>query len=114
MIIEVLPTLNTVEVYSNPVAAPLLLKMEAKSQGFDAYIQNAYVVDTSSTSVDAVLPALPKKGDTVEFVCLGANSLNILRNSHNINKEASDLTIVSGESALLRYLDSTFGWVRFR
>ena len=114
MIVEVSPTLNTVEVYTNPVAAPILLPMEKKTSNFDALIQNSYVVDTSSSAVTATLPSLPKKGDTVDILCIGSNSVTISRNSHKINGGEVDITLSNGQSALLRYLDTDLGFIRLR
>ena len=62
------------------------------------------------------LPATPTLGDEVSFVdyagTFDTNNLTIGRNGHNIQGDASDLTVATERAGFtLVYVDSTQGWL---
>lgn len=113
MSVEVYPNIYNVEVYDSVVYVPTALSLVKISEGTSALVNKAYVADTATGSISLVLPTSVKQGDTVEAVRFGASGLTIDRNGHKINGADSDLTLSDLESARLRYVDATIGWIRF-
>ena len=75
-----------------------------------------YFVDNSSAAGLVRLPASAAIGDTIRIKDyagnFGTNKLTIERNSHKIQRDASDLTVTTeGAAFALVYHNSTNGWL---
>ena len=113
MSVEVYPNIYNVEVYDSVVYVPTALSLVKVNEDTEALANKAYVADTGAGAVVLSLPLSAKLGDSVEAVRFGASALTIDRNGHNINGLDQDLLPGDLESARLRYVDSTIGWIRF-
>ena len=88
----------------------------AKTGNFNAAVNNAYFIDTSSSAVTATLPGSANAGEEIRFLDISGtfdtNNLTVGRNSHKIQGDASDL-VVSTERAgfALVYVNATQGWL---
>ena len=87
-----------------------------KTSGFTAVAGEGYFCDTTSSAFTATLPASATLGDEVSFIdyagTFSTNNLTIGRNSHNIQGDASDLTVAMDRSGFtLVYVDATQGWI---
>ena len=75
-----------------------------------------YFVNTTSGAINMTLPSSASAGDTIAIKdyagTFGSNSLNILRNGHNIQGVANNSEISTNRaSVVLVYIDSTKGWL---
>ena len=75
-----------------------------------------YFVNTTSIAITMTLPASAVRGDEVWIVdyagTFDTNNLTVDRNSHNIQGDASDLTVSTERAGFtLVYVDSTQGWL---
>lgn len=75
-----------------------------------------YFVDTTSGAITMTLPASAVRGDEVWIIdyagTFDTNNLTVGRNSHNIQGDASDLTVSTERAGFtLVYVDSTQGWL---
>lgn len=113
MSVEVYPNIYNVEVYDSVVYVPTALSLVKVNEDTEALANKAYVADTGAGAVVLSLPLSAKLGDSVEVVRFGAGVLTIDRNGHKINGLDQDLLPGDLESARLRYVDSTIGWIRF-
>lgn len=78
--------------------------------------RTTYYVDTAAGAISITLPATPDPGDWVRVVDVadnaGQNGISMLRNGANIQGLAENLLIdISSAQVLLRYINSTSGWV---
>ena len=75
-----------------------------------------YFVNTTSGAITMTLPASAVRGDEVWLVdyagTFDTNNLTVARNSHNIQGDASDLTVSTERAGFtLVYVDATQGWL---
>ena len=75
-----------------------------------------YFVNTTSIAITMTLPISAVRGDEVWIVdyagTFDTNNLTVGRNSHNIQGDASDLTVSTERAGFtLVYVDSTQGWL---
>jgi hypothetical protein len=75
-----------------------------------------YFVNTTSIAITMTLPISAVRGDEVWIVdyagTFDTNNLTVDRNSHNIQGDASDLTVSTERAGFtLVYVDSTQGWL---
>ena len=97
-------------------AAALGAVWESKNANFTAEVRKNYFVDTSSGSINATLPSSGTIGDEIHFLDVSGtfdtNNLTVLRNSHKIQGDASDLTVsVERAGFTLVYYNATQGWL---
>ena len=88
----------------------------AKTSNFNAAVNDAYFVDTSSNVITATLPASANAGEEIRFLDIAGtfdtNNLTVGRNGHNIQGSASDLTVATERAGFaLVYVNATQGWV---
>ena len=79
-------------------------------------VGNGYFVNTTSGAVTMTLPSSAVRGDEVWIVdyagTFDTNNLTVARNSHNIQGDASDLTVSTERAGFtLVYVDATQGWL---
>ena len=79
-------------------------------------VGNGYFVNTTSGAVTMTLPSSAVRGDEVWIVdyagTFDTNNLTVARNSHNIQGDASNLTVSTERAGFtLVYVDSTQGWL---
>lgn len=77
-----------------------------------------YFVDTTAGAITVTLPASAVLGDTVRIIDMSGtfdtNNLTVARNSHNIQRDATDLVVdTEGASFDLIYSNATAGWLIF-
>ena len=87
-----------------------------QSTSFTASAGNQYFIDTSTAAVTLTLPASASIGDEIRVLdsagTFDTNNLTIGRNSHKIQRDASDLTVTTeGAAFALVYHNSTNGWL---
>ena len=87
-----------------------------KTTGFTAAAKEGYFCDTTSAAFTATLPASATIGDFISFIdyagTFDTNNLTVGRNGHNIQGDASDLTVaVERAGFTLVYVDATQGWL---
>ena len=87
-----------------------------KTGAFTAVAGEGYFCNTTSSAFTATLPASASQGDEVSFIdyagTFDTNNLTVGRNSHNIQGDASDLTISTERAGFtLVYVDVTVGWL---
>ena len=75
-----------------------------------------YFVNTSAAAITTTLPASATIGDFISFIdyagTFDTNNLTIARNGHNIQGDATDLTVsVERAGFTLVYVDATQGWL---
>jgi hypothetical protein len=75
-----------------------------------------YFVNTTSGAITMTLPASAVRGDEVWIIdyagTFDTNNLTVGRNGHNIQGDASDLTVSTERAGFtLVYVDSTMGWL---
>jgi len=75
-----------------------------------------YFVNTTSGAITMTLPASAVRGDEVWIIdyagTFDTNNLTVGRNGHNIQGDASDLTVSTERAGFtLVYVDSTQGWL---
>ena len=75
-----------------------------------------YFVNTTSGAITMTLPASAVRGDEVWIIdyagTFDTNNLTVGRNSHNIQGDASDLTVSTERAGFtLVYVDATQGWL---
>ena len=75
-----------------------------------------YFVNTTSIAITMTLPISAVRGDEVWIIdyagTFDTNNLTVDRNSHNIQGDASDLTVSTERAGFtLVYVDSTQGWL---
>ncbi len=75
----------------------------------------AYLVDCSSNTVTATLPASPSQGQRIKFIDLNGaaatNNITIARNGNNINGAASNLTISTNRKTVEILFITGTGWI---
>ena len=87
-----------------------------QSTSFTASAGNQYFIDTSTAAVTLTLPSSAIIGDEIRVLdsagTFDTNNLTIGRNSHKIQRDASDLTVTTeGAAFALVYHNSTNGWL---
>ena len=87
-----------------------------KTTGFTAVAKEGYFCNTNSAAFTATLPASATIGDFISFIdyagTFDTNNLTIGRNGHNIQGDATDLTVsVERAGFTLVYVDATQGWL---
>ena len=87
-----------------------------KTGAFTAVAGEGYFCNTTSSAFTATLPTSASQGDEVSFIdyagTFDTNNLTVGRNSHNIQGDASDLTISTERAGFtLVYVDATVGWL---
>ena len=74
-----------------------------------------YLLDSSSNTVTATLPASPNNGERVKFIDVAGsastNNITIGRNGNNIQGDASDLTVVTDRAAFELMFVTSYGWI---
>ena len=75
-----------------------------------------YFVNTSAAAITTTLPASATIGDFISFIdysgTFDTNNLTVARNGHNIQGDATDLTVsVERAGFTLVYVDATQGWL---
>ena len=88
----------------------------AKTSGFTAAVNTTYMIDTSSGSFTATLPATPSIGSEVGFMdvtsSFDSNPLTLGRNSLKVFNAAADGTLdIKGYAGVLVYTGTTYGWM---
>ena len=86
-----------------------------KTSAYTATVGDKIIVDTSS-AVTITLPASAAIGDEIQIIDgtgnASTNNITIARNGHNIQGDASNLTISTDRAAFgLVYYDTTNGWI---
>ena len=87
-----------------------------QSTSFTASAGNQYFIDTSTAAVTLTLPSSAIIGDEIRVLdsagTFDTNNLTIGRNSHKIQRDASDLTVTTeGAAFALVYHNSDNGWL---
>ena len=87
-----------------------------QSTSFTASAGNQYFIDTSTAAVTLTLPSSAVIGDEIRVLdatgTFDTNNLTVGRNSHKIQRDASDLTVTTeGAAFALVYHNSTNGWL---
>jgi hypothetical protein len=87
-----------------------------KTSGFTAVAKEGYFCNTTSAAFTATLPVSATIGDFISFVdyagTFDTNNLTVARNGHNIQGDASDLTVATERAGFtLVYVDATQGWL---
>ena len=87
-----------------------------KTANFNATVNEAYFVDTTSNTVTATLPASANAGEEIRFLDISGTfdsyNLIVARNGHKIQGDASDLTVSTERAGFsLVYVNSTQGWL---
>ena len=87
-----------------------------QSTSFTASAGNQYFIDTSTAAVTLTLPSSAIIGDEIRVLdsagTFDTNNLTIGRNSHKIQRDASDLTVTTeGAAFALVYHNATNGWL---
>ena len=87
-----------------------------QSTNFTASAGNQYFIDTSGGAFTLTLPSSAIIGDEIRVLdaagTFDTNNLTIGRNSHKIQRDASDLTVTTeGAAFALVYHNSTNGWL---
>ena len=87
-----------------------------QSTSFTASAGNQYFIDTSTAAVTLTLPSSAAIGDEIRVLdatgTFDTNNLTVGRNSHKIQRDASDLTVTTeGAAFALVYHNSTNGWL---
>ncbi len=82
----------------------------------NAVAGNGYFVNTTSAAFTITLPTSATIGDFISFIdyagTFDTNNLTIGRNGHNIQGDASDLTVATERAGFtLVYVDATQGWL---
>ena len=82
----------------------------------NAVAGNGYFVNTTSAAFTITLPTSASIGDFISFIdyagTFDTNNLTIGRNGHNIQGDASDLTVATERAGFtLVYVDATQGWL---
>ena len=76
---------------------------------------NSNLLDSSSNTVTATLPASPNNGERVKFIDVAGsastNNITIGRNGNNIQGDASDLTVVTDRAAFELMFVTSYGWI---
>jgi len=74
-----------------------------------------YLLDSSSNTVTATLPASPNNGERVKFIDVAGsastNNITIGRNGNNIQGSASDLTVTTNRAAFELMFVTSYGWI---
>tara|TARA_B100000700_G_scaffold188723_1_gene207970 strand:+ start:452 stop:1165 length:714 start_codon:yes stop_codon:yes gene_type:complete len=101
----------TIDAHNTPI-----WNTSTQSTSFTASAGNQYFIDTSSTAVTLTLPSSAIIGDEIRVLdasgTFDTNNLTIARNSHKIQRDASDLTVTTeGAGFALVYHNSTNGWL---
>ena len=116
---QVLPVASTTLIYSDGTNVKIGLRRKGyitTTGTYTAVADDQVLVDTSSSSVTVNLPASPSIGNEVQFIdsknFFGSINLTVGRNSHNIQGDASDLTVSTERAGFtLVYVDATQGWL---
>ena len=87
-----------------------------QSTSFTASAGNQYFIDTSTAAVTLTLPSSAVIGDEIRVLdaagTFDTNNLTVGRNSHKIQRDASDLTVTTeGAAFALVYHNATNGWL---
>jgi len=95
--------------------AAAIPQWQIKTAAFNAVANGAYMVNTTSASITATLPATPATNDVVRSAdyagTFAINNLTVARNGKKIMGLAEDLTISTNNvSLVLTYIDATQGW----
>ena len=82
----------------------------------NAVAGNGYFVNTTTAAFTITLPTSASIGDFISFIdyagTFDTNNLTIGRNGHNIQGDASDLTVATERAGFtLVYVDATQGWL---
>jgi len=81
-----------------------------KTSAYTALVGDQIIVNSSS-AVTITLPASASAGNTVVVKATGGGTVTLGRNSQNINSQAADGTLFSGNSVQLVYVDGTIGFL---
>ena len=81
-----------------------------KTSAYTALVGDQIIVNSSS-AVTITLPASASAGNTVVVKATGGGTVTLGRNSQNINSQAADATLFSGNSVQLVYVDGTIGFL---
>tara|TARA_R100001129_G_scaffold71686_1_gene48714 strand:- start:1506 stop:4235 length:2730 start_codon:yes stop_codon:yes gene_type:complete len=89
---------------------------QEKTSSFTTESNKNYFVDTASGAVTATLPSSATIGNEIRFLDVSGtfdtNNLIVARNGHNIQGDASDLTVSTERAGFaLVYYNSTQGWL---
>ena len=101
----------TIDAHNTPI-----WNTSTQSTNFTASAGNQYFIDTSTAAVTLTLPSSAVIGDEIRVLdatgTFDTNNLTIGRNSHKIQRDASDLTVTTeGAAFALVYHNSTNGWL---
>ena len=101
----------TIDAHNTPI-----WNTSTQSTNFTASAGNQYFIDTSTPAVTLTLPSSAVIGDEIRVLdatgTFDTNNLTVGRNSHKIQRDASDLTVTTeGAAFALVYHNSTNGWL---
>ena len=101
----------TIDAHNTPI-----WNTSTQSTSFTASAGNQYFIDTSTAAVTLTLPSSAIIGDEIRVLdsagTFDTNNLTIGRNSHKIQRDASDLTVTTeGAAFALVYHNATNGWL---
>ena len=101
----------TIDAHNTPI-----WNTSTQSTSFTASAGNQYFIDTSTAAVTLTLPSSAVIGDEIRVLdatgTFDTNNLTVGRNSHKIQRDASDLTVTTeGAAFALVYHNSTNGWL---
>ena len=89
---------------------------QEKTSSFTTEANKNYFVNTTSGAVTATLPSSATIGNEIRFLDVSGtfdtNNLTVARNGHNIQGNASDLTVSTERAGFaLVYYNTTQGWL---
>ena len=101
----------TIDAHNTPI-----WNTSTQSTNFTASAGNQYFIDTSGGAITLTLPSTAAIGDEIRVLdatgTFDTNNLTVGRNSHKIQRDASDLTVTTeGAAFALVYHNSTNGWL---
>ena len=101
----------TIDAHNTPI-----WNTSTQSTNFTASAGNQYFIDTSGGAITLTLPSSAAIGDEIRVLdatgTFDTNNLTVGRNSHKIQRDASDLTVTTeGAAFALVYHNSTNGWL---
>ena len=101
----------TIDAHNTPI-----WNTSTQSTNFTASAGNQYFIDTSGGAFTLTLPSSAAIGDEIRVLdaagTFDTNNLTVGRNSHKIQRDASDLTVTTeGAAFALVYHNATNGWL---
>jgi len=95
-----------------PQASSAGLSWEVVTNNDTIAVNEGFIIDASSNTVDITLPVTPSEGDTIGIKAIDqTNTVTLLRNGSNIEGSADDLVWdIENAGGTLVYSNATVGW----